>query len=284
MNLVSSGVPGSADQVARHDQFAIAHPMENPAVHQATFAPMQFLQRGWGYLRGCHKHRQDIKRLLENPDLLHRCAEEREKLFLYFASKFDLSQIAFDTGTMVFSQERELFEEIVVRSNALPGPIIEIGTLFGETTTRIAIWKATHKKIITVDNYSWNPWRISSFTHESLTRRVLKYLTETGHVELHSCEKDKFFAEYRGERPSMVFLDADHSYEATKADIAWAKRVGATIISGHDYWDCCPGVGQAVTEAGGAVRHVGGMWALNGPYWETVQGKAPWNPERAKAA
>jgi len=274
-------------------------------VFQAPFAPIRFLQRGWRYFDACRKHRQDIKKLLEDPELLHlfadddhrrhikkllqdpellhRCADEREKLLLFFASKFDLSRLAFDMGTIVYPDERVLLQEIVERSNALPGPIIEIGTLFGETTTRIALWKAPRKKIVTVDNYSWNPWNVSSFTHESLTRRVLKYLTETGHVEVRSCDKNRFYAEYRGERPSMVFLDADHGYEATRADIAWAQRVGAIIISGHDFGDPSSDVGRAVVEAGGAARRVEGLWALNGPYWETAAGKT-WKPARAKAA
>lgn len=272
----------------------------------APFTPLQFLQRSWRYFDGCRKHRQAIKKLLEDPELLHdcakeehrrhikkllrdpellhRCSDEREKLSLFFASKLDLSRLAFDMGTIVVPDECVLLQEIVERSNALPGPIIEIGTLFGETTTRIATWKAPHKKVVTVDNYSWNPWNVSPLTHVSLTQKVLKYLTETGHVEVRSCDKNAFYAEYRGERPSMVFLDADHSYEATKADIAWAQRVGALIISGHDYGDSFSGVGRAVVEAGGAVRHVEGLWALNGPYWETAAGKTPWMPARAKAA
>ena len=73
----------------------------------------------------------------------------------------------------------------------------------------------------------------------------------------------------------MVFLDADHGYEATKADIAWAQKVGAAIISGHDYGDHCPGVGRAVEEAGGAACHAGGVWALRSPYLnEAVQHRA----------
>lgn len=219
----------------------------------------RFVGNHWDRLR-------DAKRLWEDPNLLRCCSHEREKLKLYFATRFDLSRLAFDTGTIAFEKELQLLQELIELSNALPGPILEIGTLFGETTTRMALWKEPRKKIITVDNYSWNPWGIGSSTHQSLTKRVLRYLTETGHVEVHCCDKDAFFRDYKGERPSLVFLDADHTYEATKADIEWAQRIGARIISGHDYSDDAPGVGRAVQEAGGAARHAGGLWALNGPY------------------
>jgi hypothetical protein len=46
-----------------------------------------------------------------------------------------------------------------------------------------------------------------------------------------------------------VFLDADHTYKAVRDEIAWAKRIGVKIISGHDYGNPTFGVTQAVDEA-----------------------------------
>lgn len=48
----------------------------------------------------------------------------------------------------------------------------------------------------------------------------------------------------------FVFIDADHSYEAVKADIAaWTPKIKKLgLLAGHDYeW---PGVEQAVNESG----------------------------------
>ena len=60
-----------------------------------------------------------------------------------------------------------------------------------------------------------------------------------------------------GRLADLVFIDADHRYEAVKADIeAWAGviRKGG-VLSGHDYhW---PGVHRAVTEAFGDNLHRG---------------------------
>src|SRR5438270_12968820 len=113
-----------------------------------SFIPKRVKQR-WRFLRACLEQRPTIEacleqrahieRLLDDHDFLRRCSEDRDNLKMYFTNRFDLMQIAFDAGTMVFEEERRLLHELVKRSNALRGPIIEIGTLFGETTTRIAL-------------------------------------------------------------------------------------------------------------------------------------------------
>ena len=158
--------------------------------------------------------------------------------------------------------ERSLIRELVVESRNLDGPIIEIGTLIGATTTQIALEKAPHQKVITVDKYCWNPWMLTPDAHHALAAQVLHYLTTTGHVEQKWMGKDEFYASYSGPAPSMVFLDAIHTYEETKIDIEWAIAVGAKIISGHDYGPEFPGVIQAVGEFGGPSRLRGTVFVL----------------------
>jgi predicted metal-dependent enzyme (double-stranded beta helix superfamily) len=205
--------------------------------------------------------------LLDDPRFAQDLYQARDSLKTYFACKWDLTGMAFQEGT-IFPEEQPLLRELVEASNALPGPIIEIGTLFGSTTTLLALWKAPQKKIVTVDNYSWNPWQISPLVHRRLTQQMLHYLAANGEVEIVCQDKQAFYADYRGEAPSLVFLDADHSYEATKTDIQWAKSVGAAIICGHDYAEHCPGVGRAVEEEGGTSRHLHTVWSLNTAYWQ----------------
>ena len=155
-----------------------------------------------------------------------------------------------------------LIQKLVRESANYPGPIIEVGTLLGITTTNIALAKAPTQKIITVDLYCWNPWGVSPEVHEALASQVLHYLVQTGHVERIRMDKNEFFRSYRGPAPSMVFLDAIHDYEETKKDIQWAQSISAKIISGHDYCDAFPGVKQVVDEFGGPRELAGTVWSL----------------------
>jgi len=162
----------------------------------------------------------------------------------------------------VREDELPLLESLVRESNGFPGPIIEIGALLGVSTTHMALLKSHDKKIITVDGFFWNPWGLTSEQHRDITTQMLHYLTQTNHVELVVSCKNAFYENYRGEAPSLVFLDAIHDYPETAKDIAWAKSVGAKIISGHDYSDDFPGVIEAVDEVGGPKQLMGSVWRL----------------------
>ena len=162
----------------------------------------------------------------------------------------------------VESEAIPLIQELVRRSRQYPGPIIEIGTLLGITTTNMALAKAPEQKIITVDIYCWNPWSLPPESHQALAATVLHYLIKTGQVEQVCQDKNEFIQSYRGPAPSMVFLDAIHTYEETKIDIEWAQRIGAKIIAGHDYSDQFPGVKQIVDECGGPKDLSASVWAL----------------------
>jgi len=155
-----------------------------------------------------------------------------------------------------------LVKRLVRQSCRYDGPIIEIGTLLGVTTTTMALAKAPQQKIITVDLYCWNPWNFPPDVHEALTSQMLHYLVRTGHVERIRMDKNEFFRAYDGPSPAMVFLDAVHDYEETKKDIVWAKQVGARIIAGHDYCDEFPGVKAAVDEFGGPAELAATVWLL----------------------
>ena len=171
-----------------------------------------------------------------------------------FAGEIDLGVVSLD--------ELPLLKELVQEANTHAGAIIEIGTLFGFTTQNLAVWKSPDKRIITVDNYSWNPWWLTREEHEQLTTRILHFLIATKQVVCVTMDKNQFY-EAHHDAPAMVFLDAIHSYEETRKDIEWARRIGARIIAGHDYQSQHEGVVQAVDEAGGPDRLCGSLWALS---------------------
>jgi len=141
------------------------------------------------------------------------------------------------------------------------GPIIEFGTLFGTTTLLIAGAKKTGQRLITLDNFSWNPFMMPSRDHEHFTRRCLRYVIENSDVELVNLDIDLFKLNWQGGAPALVFLDADHRYDAVKSDIEWSVKIGAKVVCGHDFGDEWPGVERAVREIFGTnFMTSGSLW------------------------
>lgn len=175
--------------------------------------------------------------------------------------RISLAQMAAAQAAEVTMEEARLLSELARRAEG-PGPIIEIGTLFGWSTRVIGLAKPAAVPFITVDNYSWNPLGLTPEEHEWVTKRILSGLCISG-LEVVAADKREFYAAYNRPAPSLAFLDAGHTYEATLEDIQFARRVGARTICGHDYnerdW---PGVVQAVRESGGPSQCVGTLWVL----------------------
>ena len=142
------------------------------------------------------------------------------------------------------------------------GPIVEFGTLFGLTTRLIAAEAGAKLGVITVDNFSWNPFGLPPALHETFTQKILRAELEEGRVVLSVADSGAFRARYSGRVPSMVFLDADHSYGAVRDEIMWAKKLGVPLICGHDYGNPRFGVTKAVDEAfPRGVQTRGSVWA-----------------------
>ena len=151
--------------------------------------------------------------------------------------------------------------ELTEKAGSLPGPIVEIGALFGLTTQLIATYKPIEKKLIAVENYTWNPFCLSPQDHRLMTQRVLRYAMKHCHTTIFDGSKLKFYDTYKGEKPSMVFIDADHTYESVIQDINWAMRLGIPIIAGHDYCELQPGVMHAVDEVfQHDIKVIGSVW------------------------
>jgi hypothetical protein len=169
-------------------------------------------------------------------------------------------RIVLGEGEMSALEIRKLLE--LVKESDPTRPIIEVGTLFGSTALAMSYVKDEAQKLICVDNFSWNPYGWSPKKHESLTRRKLAQIMEKLNVEVISIDRREFYSTYSGPTPALVFLDADHSYQATLEDIRWAQSVGADIICGDDYSDSFPGVIRAVSDSGGAAEVVDELFVL----------------------
>ena len=150
----------------------------------------------------------------------------------------------------------------LVQSSDPTRPIVEIGTLFGFSTSIIAAAKQKKQPLITVDNFVWNALGLPAANQENLTRHLLAEAVRDLNCEIVRSDKNVFYENYRGPAPALVFLDAIHDYPETRKDILWARKAGASIICGHDYLPMFPGVIQAVDEFGGPAKRVDSLWLL----------------------
>ena len=151
----------------------------------------------------------------------------------------------------------------IVRDSDPTRPIIEIGTLFGFSSIVMTLFKHPEQQLITVDNYCWNPLGLSPDAQHATTRNRLKEASADFSVQVLRMDKEAFYRSYQGPAPAVFFCDADHSYEATKADILWARSVGASVICGDDYdHPFQRGTAQAVDELGGPARLAGGLFVM----------------------
>ncbi len=161
----------------------------------------------------------------------------------------------------ISEEDRTAVARLSTEASAHQGPIIEIGTLFGLTAQLIATHKVPGQKVISIDNYCWNPFGLEPGEHRDFTRRVLYHYLRSGEVELYDGSSAEFFRSYQGPPPALVFIDGDHEYAPVRADIQAAQTVSAQVIAGHDYSELHPGVMRAVKEAFAHPEVVGGtVW------------------------
>jgi hypothetical protein len=174
---------------------------------------------------------------------------------------FQVARAYASAGHITIEEAR--FLSALVERTAPEDPIIEIGTLFGFSTTTLSIAKHKAQELITVDKYAWNPHGISATAHELATKQALRDACSNHAVTMIRQDKDDFYTAYKGRAPGLFFCDADHDYEPTLRDLTWAQKVKAKIICGHDYDPVrFPGVVRAVKELGGPSELVGSVFVL----------------------
>ena len=179
----------------------------------------------------------------------------------YRAQLIERALLEISRGEITLNES--IFLGDLIRNLRSSGPIIEIGTLFGRSTLIIIENKDPEQKLITVDNYSWNPLGLASDIHFKITNNLLSEAITNFNLNILRLDKNEFYSVYKGNSPSLVFLDAIHSYEETKKDLLWAKRVGAHKICGHDYDEKRhPAVVKVVREFGGPRKLSGSIWVL----------------------
>ena len=125
----------------------------------------------------------------------------------------------------------------------LTGEIVgcEIGVCHGFTTEYFLKNTPTIKKVYVVDNYpafvDWDGTRITAERQEVTKRLCKQRLEKYGDKVVFAYESSVTFAQtLEDDSLDYVFVDGDHSYEATLADIQnyWPKVKKGGIFAGHD--------------------------------------------------
>jgi hypothetical protein len=140
---------------------------------------------------------------------------------------------------------------------------------FCDSAVEVGSWKGRSTKVL-LDNCKGPVYAVDNWQGSDMLRALTEsqdvyteFLKNVGHypnLKVIKGDSVNMAASFNGVKVDMVFIDAGHSYEDCKADIAaWAPKA-RRIIAGHDYSPEWPGVMKAVNEAFGKVDTVGSIW------------------------
>lgn len=132
---------------------------------------------------------------------------------------------------------------LYLTSARIPGTGVEVGVYKGEFSNKL-LWTWSGQ-LIGVDCYNNG----TEFELLQQAMEVNRYFIQNGRYKIYVCSSP-LASNYTLSELAFVYLDAEHSYEAVKADIAaWFPkiRVGG-ILCGHDCDKLEPGVSKAVNE------------------------------------
>ena len=135
----------------------------------------------------------------------------------------------------------------------LPLVAAEIGVAEGIWSSEL--WSLGLKKLYLVDIWENVPFidGCASFDqewHDKNYLEVKERFFQNPNVVILKGFSHKMANEIPDESLGMVYIDADHSYHGSKADLnVWSKKVAkGGIIAGHDYLNPNYGVNRAVQE------------------------------------
>ncbi len=200
--------------------------------------PHEYLYWAKGWLGDQAGARHHMLKALEYQPYNPRYLDETKYYFEYAAPKID--------GYMRFPELQWLYETAKERS-----PIVELGSFMGRSTSALA--SGCKGTITAIDTWqgSKDP---KDGTHGrdvygDFIKNMVPYPNVTP-LRLSGVEAAKRFADGSID---MMFIDAGHTYEEVKEDIAtWLPKIKeGGLICGHDYSELWPGVMQAVDEAFG---------------------------------
>lgn len=143
--------------------------------------------------------------------------------------------------------------------------VMELGTYIGQSTKAMAMAGAI---VFTVDNRDGSPHdgtfvQYAMHGPETIVDALKQNIKSLEYRSIHLIVGDSIeCASLFRKQIDILYVDADHDYEPTKANIlAWMKHVrDGGIVAGHDYCDLFPGVVKAVDELFPDAHVDGSVW------------------------
>lgn len=159
-----------------------------------------------------------------------------------------------------FSEEDAAFYKFAVESVKGPAHFVELGSYKGRSSAYMAVEIANSNKDIKFDCIDvWLPnLMYGDLDFVTFKRNMLHLVMYHNPIKMEITAASKF---YEDNSLDMVFIDADHSYEAVKNDIAtWLPKVkkDGGMLAGHDITH--EPVQTAVMEMFGGFNTIGNCW------------------------
>ena len=117
---------------------------------------------------------------------------------------------------------------------------VEIGVCHGFTTEYFLKNVPNIERLVGVDHYpsfvDWDGTRLTEERQEESKRRCAERLSQYGAVELVYDKSENFAKTLEDDSLDFVFVDGDHSYDATYKDFEcyWPKVKKGGVFAGHD--------------------------------------------------
>lgn len=151
--------------------------------------------------------------------------------------------------------------DFVAESIALHTPekalFLEVGTLFGFNLINQLLRYPTMKAIV-VENFTWNPYKLSPKQHELILLFLLKHFKVDKQVQIYNSLE----LIPNNLKIDFIFIDWSHEYNETKKELIWAIEKAPKVLMGDDYrkWE---GVTKAVDELVSSKSLKGKIWKHN---------------------
>lgn len=159
----------------------------------------------------------------------------------------------FEEITGWFSVEDSKTYQYLITNIPEDGTIVEIGCWLGKSSSFLADAKKPNQKIICVDTWEGSASELETNHTLVKTHDIYEIFKDNmGDRDYQAIKKPSVEAAKSFEDNSLdaVFIDAEHTYNAVKADIeAWYPKLkNGGYISGHDYDRNWPEVRRAVND------------------------------------